>query len=152
MGFRFWAGSCVLKAAGKPLQVDDSLASVGAAQQSKARWRRTGSQSRPSETLRQHYADQLMHPEWMTEVPDDLEESWSACIPDISCIQQQAGSICKIGQQLPLEVSVTGAVDDWLHIAQAAFVPNVTLQQMTHEHVCLLSSWHSLICCEWHLL
>ena len=27
-------------------------------------------------SLRQYYAQQLMQPEWLTEVPDDLFEDW----------------------------------------------------------------------------
>ncbi|KAK9832305.1 hypothetical protein WJX74_005806 [Apatococcus lobatus] len=61
-----------------PMQVDHNQASVGSAKQSQARWRRTGSQDRHSKVLRQHYADQLMHPEWLTDVPEELSSSWYA--------------------------------------------------------------------------
>lgn len=36
----------------------------------------------PIESLRQYYAKQLMQPEWLTDVPQDLHKDWS----DASCV------------------------------------------------------------------
>ena len=58
------------------LQAGPGQAQVADAQQSQARWRRTGTRRRPNEAVRQHFADQFMHPEWLTEMPDQLAASW----------------------------------------------------------------------------